>query len=96
MLARGYPLARLSDGNNKAKMAVRGGRDIQTADAAGAEGSTGNGANDGMCPAGRARSLESSDSVFRRAGSSADNGRDMRGGGAYQAQLWVFSHEVFL
>ena len=83
MLARGYPLAQLADGKNKAKMEVRCGRDIQTADAAGAAGSTGNDANDGMCPAGRARSLESSDSVYRRAGSSADNGRDMRGGGAY-------------
>jgi len=55
-----------------------GGSDVQMADAAGAAGSGANGAG-GL--AGRAGPAASVVSVWRQEGSSADNGRDMRGGG---------------
>jgi len=54
-----------------------GGSDVQMADAAGAAGS---GANGARSPAGRAGSEASVRSGSRRDGSSADTGRDMRGG----------------
>jgi len=54
------------------------GSDVQMADAAGAAGSAANGAGD---PAGRDGSSASVDSGSRQDESSADNGRDMRGGG---------------
>jgi len=54
-----------------------GGGDVQMADAAGAAGS---GANCAGSPAGRAGSEASVRSGSRRDGSSADTGRDMRGG----------------
>ena len=66
---------RRADGKCKAKMAG-GGSDVQMADAAGAAGSGANGAGS---PAGRAGSEASVRSGSRRDGSSADNGRDMRG-----------------
>jgi len=55
-----------------------GGSDVQMADAAGASGS---GANAVVGPAGRAGSEASVGSRSRQDGSSADNGRDMHGGG---------------
>jgi len=54
-----------------------GGNDVQMADAAGSAGSGSNGAGG---PAGRAGSEASVGSESRRDGSSADHGRDMRGG----------------
>ena len=54
-----------------------GGNDVQMADEAGAAGSGSNGAGR---PAGRAGSQASVGSGSRRDGSSADHGRDMRGG----------------
>jgi len=63
-------------GKIKAKMAG-GGSDVQMADAAGVAGSGANGAGS---PAGRAGSEASVRSGSRRDGSSADHGRDMRGG----------------
>jgi len=78
----GAPLAqvlrppRRAGGKVKAKMAG-GGSDVQMADAAGAAGSGANGAGS---PAGRAGSEASVRSGSRRDGSSADHGRDMRGG----------------
>jgi len=67
---------RRAGGKVKDKMAG-GGSDVQTADAAGAAGSCANGAGS---PAGRAGSEASVCSGSRRDGSSADHGRDMRGG----------------
>jgi len=61
-------------------MAGGGGNDLQMGDAA---GSAGNGANGAGGPAGRAGSVASGYLGSRRAGSSADNGCDMRGGGAH-------------
>jgi len=83
VLARGYPLTRRSDGKNKAKMAGGRGRDVQMADAAGAAGPAGNAANGARSLSGRAGSVARGDSGSRRDGSSADNGRDVRGGGAH-------------
>jgi len=54
-----------------------GGSDVQMADAAGAASS---GANDAGDPAGRAGSEASVGQGSRKDGSSAENGRDMRGG----------------
>ena len=76
-LARVYRSTRGADGKYKAKMAG-GGSDVQMADAAGVADC---GANGAESPAGRAGSVASSDSRSRRDESSADNGRDMRGGG---------------
>jgi len=64
-------------GKDKAKTAG-GGSHVQMADANGAAGSGANGAGG---PAGRAGSEASVGSGSRRDWSSADNGRDMRGGG---------------
>jgi len=75
--ARVYRSTRGADGKYRAKMAG-GGSDAQMADAAGAAGSGADGAGS---PAGRAGSVVSGDSRSRRDGSSAHNGRDMRGGG---------------
>jgi len=76
-LARVCRCTRGADGKYRAKMAG-GGSDVQMADAAGAAGSGANGAGG---PAGRAGSAASVDSGSRQDGSSADNGRNMRGGG---------------
>ena len=67
---------RRADGKFKDKMAG-GGSDVQMADVAGAAGSGANGAGGS---AGRAGSEASVRSGSRRDGSSADNGRAMRGG----------------
>jgi len=74
-LARVGRSTRASVGKDKAKMAG-GGSDVQMADAAGAAGNSANGAGG---PAGRAGAEASALSVSRQDGSSADNGRDMRG-----------------
>ena len=79
-LAWGHFLARRAEGKDKAKMAGGGGNDVRMADAA---GSAGNGENGAGSQAGPAGPFASGDSASRRAGSSADNGRDMRGGGAH-------------
>ena len=68
---------RRAGGKIKAKMAG-GGSDVQMAEAAGAAGSGANGAGS---PAGRAGSEASVRSGSRRDGSSANHGRDLRGGG---------------
>ena len=75
-LAKVFRPTRCAGGKDKAKMAG-GGNDVQIADAAGAAGS---GANSAGGPAGRAGSKASVGSGSRRDGSSADHGRDMRGG----------------
>jgi len=75
-LAQVFRPTRCAGGTNKAKMAG-GGHDIQMTDAAGAAGSGANGVGG---PAGRAGSEASVGSGSRRDGSSADHGRDMRGG----------------
>jgi len=67
---------RRADGKFKAKMSC-GGSDVQMADAASAAGCGANGAGS---PAGRAGSEASVRSGSLRDGSSADTGRDMRGG----------------
>jgi len=76
-LARVCRSTRGVDGKYKAKMAG-GGSDVQMARAA---GSAGSGANGAAGPAGRAGSAASVDSGSRQDCSSADNGRDMLGGG---------------
>jgi len=75
-LAKVFRPPRRVGGKVKAKMAGGGG-DVQMADAAGAAGSGANGAGS---PAGRAGPEASVRSGSRRDGSSADSGRDMRGG----------------
>jgi len=60
-----------------------GGSDVQLADAPGAACSASSGANGAGSPAGRAGLVASGHSGLRRDGSPADNGRDMRGGGAH-------------
>jgi len=75
-LAKAFCPTRRAGGTFKAEMAG-GGSDVQMADAAGAAGSGANGAGS---PAGRAGSQASVRSGSRRDGSSADHGRDMRGG----------------
>jgi len=75
-VAKVFRPRRRAGGKFKAKMAG-GGSDVQMADAAGAAGSGANGAGS---PAGRAGSDASVRSGSRRDGSSADHGRDMRGG----------------
>jgi len=75
-LAKVFCPTRRAGGKVKAKMAG-GGSDVQMADAAGAAGS---GANGARSPAGRAGSEASFRSGLRRDGSSADHGREMRGG----------------
>jgi len=75
-VAKVFRPPRRAVGKFKAKM-EGGGGDVQMADAAGAAGS---GANCAGSPAGRAGSEASVRSGSRRHGSSADNGRDMRGG----------------
>jgi len=75
-VAKVFRPPRRSGGKFKAKMAG-GGSDVQMADAAGAAGS---GANGVGSPAGRTGSEASVRSGSRRDGSSADSGRDMRGG----------------
>jgi len=76
-LAQVFRPTRCAGGKDKAKMAG-GGNDVQMADAAGAAGSGANGAGG---PAGRAGSEASVGSGSRQDRSSADNGRDMHGGG---------------
>ena len=76
-LARVYPSTRCADGKDKANMAG-GRRDVQMADAAGAAVCSADGAGSA---ARRAGSVASGDSRSRGDGSSADIGRDMRGGG---------------
>jgi len=76
VLAQVFRPTRCAGGKDKAKMAG-GGNDVQMADAAGAAGSGANGAGG---PAGRAGSEASVGSGSPRDGSSADHGRDMRGG----------------
>ena len=75
-LARVCRSSRGADGKYKAMMSGSGS-DVQMADAAGAAGSGANGAGS---PAGRAGSVASSDSRSLQDRSSADDGRDMRGG----------------
>ena len=75
--ARAGRSTRGAAGKYKAKMSGDSSDD-QMADAAGAAGSGANGAGG---PAGRAGSEASVCSGSRHDGSSADNGRDMRGGG---------------
>jgi len=75
-LAKIFRPPRRAGGKVKATMAG-GGSHVQMADAAGAAGSCANGAGS---PAGRAGSEASVRSGSRRDGSSADHGRDMRGG----------------
>jgi len=75
-LAKVFRPPRRAGGKFKAKMAG-GGSDVQMADAAGAAGSGAIGAGS---PAGRAGSEASVRSGSRQDGSSADHGRDMRGG----------------
>ena len=74
-LARVGRSTRGAAGKDNAKMAG-GGSDVQRADAAGAAGSSANGAGD---PAGRAGLEASVGSGSLQDGSSADNGCDMRG-----------------
>ena len=76
-LAKAFCPTRRAGGTFKAEMAG-GGSDVQMADAAGAAGS---GANGVGSPAGRAGSEASVGSGSRQDRSSADNGRDMHGGG---------------
>ena len=76
-LAQVFRSTRSAGGKDKAKMAG-GGNDVQMADAAGAAGSGANGAGG---PAGRAGAEASVGSGSRQDGSSADNCRDMHGGG---------------
>ena len=76
-LARVCRSTRGSHGKYTAKMAGSGS-DVLMADAAGAAGGAANGPGD---PAGRDGSSASVDSGPRQDESSADNGRDMRGGG---------------
>jgi len=75
-LAKVFRPPRRAGGKVKAKMAG-GGSDVPMADAAGAAGSGANGAGS---PEGRAGSEASVRSGSRQDGSSADHGRDMRGG----------------
>jgi len=75
-VAKVFRPPRRAGGKFKAKIAG-GVSDVQMADAAGAAGSGANGAGS---PAGRAGSEASVRSGSRRDGSSADDGRDMRGG----------------
>jgi len=75
-LATVFRSTRCAGGKDKAKMAG-GGNDVQMADTAGAAES---GASAPSGPAWRAGSEASVASGSRRDGSSADHGRDMRGG----------------
>jgi len=74
-LARVGRSTRVAVGKYQTKMAG-GGSDVQMADAAGAAGNSANGAGG---PAGRAGSEASVCSGSLQDGSTADNGRDMRG-----------------
>ena len=75
-MAQVFRSTRCAGGKNNAKTAG-GGNDVQMAHAADAAWSGANGAGS---PAGRAGSETSLGSGSRRDGSSADHGRDMRGG----------------
>ena len=76
-VAQVFHSTRSADGKDTVKMAD-GGSDAQMADAAGA---VGRGADGAGSPAGRAGSVASGDLRSHQDGSSADNGRDTRGGG---------------
>jgi len=91
-LARVGRSTRGAAGKDEAKM-VSGGSDVQKADVAGTAGSGTNGAGR---PAVRAGSEASVGSGWRQDGSSADNGRDMRGGGLAADYRRRFCHRASL